>query len=336
MEPAIEVQKLFFQHIKDNLPAHISLVEEISELLSVSNDSAYRRIRGEKALSFDEIRALCIHFKLSLDQLFYLGTDSIIFTGKRMKGEDLDMENWLLYVLKQMQYINSLPGPELISLNKDIPIFHHFNFAELAAFKFFFWMKTILQVPALNKKNYVADEYIETLHEISRKIIEQFNKIPAQEVWTVECIHCTIRQIEYYKESKVFVSARDIVDIYNALEKTIDHIETQVEQGCKFAIGDPPGGHKASYKMHVNEFILGDNAHVVTANNSPHAVYMNHSVLEIMSTKDKYFTWHTYDHIQNIMRRSTLISGAGERERRKFFSTMREKIDNRRRAIGNY
>ncbi len=52
-----DVQQIFFQHIKSNLAAHLSLVDEVAELLNISNDSAYRRIRGEKPLSFEEIKS---------------------------------------------------------------------------------------------------------------------------------------------------------------------------------------------------------------------------------------------------------------------------------------
>src|SRR5450755_606756 len=76
-----DVQQVFFQHIKSNLAAHLSLVDEIADLLSISNDSAYRRIRGEKPLSFDEIKILCAHYKISLDQLFHLSNDSFLFSG---------------------------------------------------------------------------------------------------------------------------------------------------------------------------------------------------------------------------------------------------------------
>jgi len=104
MEQA-DVQQVFFQHIKNNLPPHLSLVDEIAELLNISNDSAYRRIRGEKGISFDEIRTLCLHFKISLDQLFYLNSESVIFTGNLANSTNFSFDLWLLYILKQVEYM---------------------------------------------------------------------------------------------------------------------------------------------------------------------------------------------------------------------------------------
>ena len=51
-------QQLLFQQIRDKLPPHISLVDEMEDLLEISQDSAYRRIRGEKELSFGEMQKL--------------------------------------------------------------------------------------------------------------------------------------------------------------------------------------------------------------------------------------------------------------------------------------
>ena len=54
----ISVQQKFFLEIKNQLPSHLSLVDEIADLLNISPDSAYRRIRGEKPIDFEEIKKL--------------------------------------------------------------------------------------------------------------------------------------------------------------------------------------------------------------------------------------------------------------------------------------
>lgn len=60
-------QTVLMQHLKDSLPANLSFVDELADVLACSNDSAYRRIRGETALSIEDIAAVCKHFKLSFD-----------------------------------------------------------------------------------------------------------------------------------------------------------------------------------------------------------------------------------------------------------------------------
>ncbi len=330
MENANGVQQLFFQHVKNNLPSHLSLVDEIAELLNISNDSAYRRIRGEKPISFDEIRTLCTHFKISLDQLFHLDTDTIIFSGKSINNKDFSFDLYLQNILKQLIHMNSFDHREVLFLSKDIPIFHHFNFPELAAFKSFFWMKTILQYPSYSKSLFIADDFKESLKQTCGKIIDEYNKIPSQEIWNIESINSTIRQIEYYKDTKVFASAQDIIKVYDCLQKTVDHIENQAELGYKFSLTEKQPIKRGDFKFYINEFILGDNTYLVTLNDS-RIVFVNHSVLNTITTKDVFFREHIYEHFQNIIRKSTQISGVGEKERSRFFNALRDKIENSRK-----
>ena len=67
-----EIQQQLFSVLKQKLPAHISLVDELGDLLGLSADSVYRRIRGEKPIDLIELKKICDHYRLSLDQLLQL------------------------------------------------------------------------------------------------------------------------------------------------------------------------------------------------------------------------------------------------------------------------
>lgn len=101
-----ELQKRFFNQLKSRLPQHMSMVDEIAELLNISNDSSYRRIRGEKAITLEEIQKLCNHFKLSLDQLLSIDTDTTLFYGQWADYRNFNFETYLADMLRQLQQIN--------------------------------------------------------------------------------------------------------------------------------------------------------------------------------------------------------------------------------------
>src|SRR6185503_6012151 len=142
--------------------------------------------------------------------------------------------------------------------------------------------------------------------------------LPSQEIWNTENINSTIRQVEYYKNSGVFASRQDIIAIYDCLQKTIDHLECQAEVGHKLAAGNSGNGKGATYKMYVNELILGDNT-ILTVLGDRKITYINHSVLNYLVTSDPGFCEYTYQNIRNLIKRSTLISEVGEKERKRFF-----------------
>lgn len=60
------------------MPDNLSFVHEIAELLEISYDSAYRRIRGEKELSLEELHRLSHKFEVSLDFLLGLQSNHVV------------------------------------------------------------------------------------------------------------------------------------------------------------------------------------------------------------------------------------------------------------------
>lgn len=324
-------QQLFFQHIKGLLPPHLTMVDEVAEVLNISNDSAYRRIRGEKPIALEEIRKLCIHFKISLDQLLHLNSDSVLFNGKLTDKTNFSFELYLENVLRHMQMINSVPEKELYYWAKDAPVMYYYQFPELAAFKFFFWMRTVLEYPELSKSKFSFNDFDEKLRNMGEKILATYNDIPSHEIWNVDNINTYIQQIEYYKDTNVFSSKKDILILYESLEKMVDHIEEQAEAGFKFN-SNAKASKKASVKIYVNEFIIGDNTVMAVLNKKP-IVFLNHSFINVTSTQDPVFCNYMYEYFQRLIRKSTLISSGSEKQRSSFFNPIREKIDLRKKAL---
>lgn len=330
MEPA-GAQQLFFQHLKSVLPPHLSVVDEVADLLNISTDSAYRRIRGEKPISLDEIKKLCTQFKISLDQFMHLNSDSVLFTGKLADRTNFSFELYLQNFLREMQMINSFDEKEMFYWPKDAPVFYYYQFPELAAFKFFFWMKTVLEYPAYSKAKFKFSEFDQQLRTVAEKLLETYNNIPSTEIWNVDNINTYIQQIEYYKETNVFNSKDDIILLYERLDNMVDHIEAQAEAGYKFncntktQVGAP-------INIYVNEFIIGDNTVVAVLNKTP-VTFLNHSFLNIWSTKDPIFSKYMLDYFQRLIRKSTLVSSVNEKQRNNFFTPIREKIDLRKKAL---
>ena len=70
-----ELQLEFFNYLKSTLPAQVSLADQLCDLLDISSDSAYRRLRGEKIITLLELKRICEHYHLSLDQILQLKND---------------------------------------------------------------------------------------------------------------------------------------------------------------------------------------------------------------------------------------------------------------------
>src|SRR6478609_507281 len=140
-----QLQANLFQHIKAVLPSNLSLADEVADVLDVIIYSAYRRIRGEKQLYFEEIQKLSNRFHISVDKVLNTTTDSILFYGSSIQHENFDFSKYLDNIYNNVAHIAGVEHKKLFNFSKDIPIFYYCMFPELAAFKFFVWLKTLLQ-----------------------------------------------------------------------------------------------------------------------------------------------------------------------------------------------
>ncbi|MEO6330426.1 MAG: hypothetical protein ABIO55_15940, partial [Ginsengibacter sp.] len=113
---AVDLQIAFLKEIKNQLPQHLALVDALAEQLNISNDSAYRRIRGEKHLALDEIQVLSAHFKISLDSFLQLQNDGLLFWGKNIDRQTFDFENYLQGIVKQLEYFASASEKKMFYL----------------------------------------------------------------------------------------------------------------------------------------------------------------------------------------------------------------------------
>lgn len=322
-----EIQVQFFQHIKNLLPPYKSLVDEISDLLEISNDSAYRRIRGEKFIDLEEIKIISQHFHISLDQVFNLDSNAIVFHGKLNSFTKDSFEDWLTDALKQLQLIYSQKSKHIYYLVKDMPPFYQFYYPELASFKYFFWMKSILNLENLRHEKFSIDNpMLQPLKEIGLKCIQLYNMIPTTEIWNEEGINVTIKQIFMYYEMGIVKSADEARLLYGQLKELVNHLEKMAESGKKFDIGKQPTENSAEYNMFVNEMVIGDNTFLAQLDNF-RITYLNHSVMYFIGSMDPKFNDALFFNLDNLMKKSTLISSVGEKERLQFFNRLRRKID---------
>jgi hypothetical protein len=326
---APDTQVLFFQHLKAVMPPHLSLVDEVADLLGISPDSAYRRIRGEKPISLEEVRKLCLHNNLSIDHMLNLRSDYFIFSGRLKEGEEQSFDLWMDDLYQKFQYVSSLKHTHLYSLLKDISPFVHFQIPELATFKFYLWTKSILHHENMKHVKFdFKDPRYDSYTAKGKKIIDLYNRIPTSEIWNVESINSTLRQIHFHYEAGSFRNKLDAKLLYNKVEELLDHIEMEAEAGLKFNIGEKPNTSSAEFQIYVNELILGDNT-ILVETDTARMTFLNHSVLYFVHTTDEKFNAQMYEHFQIIMKKSTLISKVGEKERAGFFNRLREEVQQR-------
>lgn len=326
--PSYQSQEFLFQRIKELLPPHASLVDSVANILHVSNDSAYRRIRGETPLVLDEARELCHYFKLSLDQILNVQEGATMFQNVRINTKSYSYIKYLTEIIRQVEYAGSFIHKEIIYLTKDMSLFHNFYYRPLIAFRYFFWMKSIVQHPDFANKEFEFSCLSQDIEKLSLELASVYCKVPSIEIWNTECINSAISQIEFYKDSGWFATSADIKTVYESLTASIEHLKHQVEFGCKFMPDESPETKKTNFRFFYNRIILGDNT-IMVVTDKVKTVFINYDVLNYMFTRDENFCDPCYTDMHNMMKRSTLISQTSEKQRNIFFGIMLNKVKDR-------
>ena len=326
--PLPGIQEKLFCLIRDRLPQKVSLVDQVAAILHLSADSAYRRIRGETILLLDEAAELCKVFGLSLDQVANFQSGDVLFRNVHISNQALSFRQYLEGLYAQIKSLRPFNRKEVIYMSKDLPVFHNFYFRPLIAFRYFFWMKTHLGHPDFENIKFSFDLLPDDVEALSRSITAEYTRFPSTEMWNTESINSTISQIEFSRDSGHFLRELDIRIIYEALEASVRHVQLQAETGQKFIPGEPSAEREPNYRFFYNRVVLGDNT-IMVDTDAGRSVFINYGHLNYIQTSDREFCNAMRADFDNLIRRSTLISQTGERQRNIFFQIILQKIKTR-------
>ncbi|MBI5858931.1 MAG: helix-turn-helix domain-containing protein [Sphingobacteriales bacterium] len=327
-----EIQQQLFQGIKRKLSSEESVVDEVAKLLDMSTDSVYRRMRGEISITFDELYKLATHYHISLDQLMGIQQGGFLFQGNILNPQTHRYDAYLKGMMNTLAYFNSFQKKEFYYLGKDLPVFHYFQFKELAAFKYFFWMGTLIFFPEFRNKKISLDDYPEELFELGQKNLAFYNQLDSYEIWNMESLNSTLRQIEYYIDTGMFKSDHDALRVYEVMEKIFNHLEEQAKLGYKFNYEDTTKSPLGKYNCYFNEIVLLDNSMMAVLDDYKMSL-IPYTAINYMMTRDISFSDNLYNYIQNLMRRSTRISEVSEKERARFFKKINDRIESRKKSL---
>lgn len=332
MEKTANLQELLFEKIRDALPPYESLVDIISDILNISNDSAYRRIRGEKKLDVDEFVLLCRKYSLSADELSQIDNHQVCFNYFKLQEKEFSFESYLETIYTDLRNLVKQGNPQLYLIFNEINIFQILQFPAIAAFKFFFWSKSNLAFPGYTESVFSPDHISNVIRKYCRDIVELYIQVPSIELISTEFLSSMIKQLEFYYEAGFFRQKDDIVMLCDNLTDLLVHLKKQSELGFKFAFNSKPVGTENNYRLFLNELVIVDNT-VIAVSDKRIVSYITNNVVNLLVSHNKVYCADNLHWAKNLVGKSTLISGAAERDRNSYFSKMNEQVNRFRAKI---
>jgi hypothetical protein len=301
------IQSIFLEQIKSKLKPNTSFADELAELLSISRDSAYRRIRGETILSLDESKLLCLRYGVSLDNLISGSGSMVSFHYRVVDGINFTFENWLKSILTNLE-----------TFAKDIPVFYYFNSPLLGPFKMFFWMSSVLKDESFRSVKFSPELVPAGLITVGNKIYRLYSETPRIEIWSEETLSVTLRQIEFYHECGFFAEPAYAVRLCDEYLSLVREIRSWATVGYK-------GKPEFKFNLYKNDLLIGDNT-IFFRMGDKRVTFIPFNTMNILTTADDSFCKKTEDYLINLTSKSILISTSGEKDRNKFFNLMEDKI----------
>ncbi|WP_258097962.1 helix-turn-helix domain-containing protein [Marinoscillum pacificum] len=324
-----DIQISFLEWVKIKNP-QLRFADELVTLLDISKDSAYRRMRGDTLLTFNEIRKISQHFNASLDTFFNLSKDTVLF-HKRMLNVNFGYNEFLNAVLQSIQLIQRKESYHMTFIAKDIPPFHYFRFPELSAFKSYFWMKSILKEPTLSNKVFNRNVISPEMTRLCEEIWDAYQQVPSLEIWSDETFNVTLRQMEYSYEVGALTKVQ-LETLINELRQLLNLLAEEAEAGVKKSPCNKPVPN-GRYELYYNEIEIGDNT-IFFSMDEQRMVHKTYNMLNLLSTTDNEFCENIERYITTILQKSIPISNSSEKERMRFFNTMHSKLNEFERVTG--
>jgi hypothetical protein len=319
-------QAILMQRIKNALPANMSLVDELADLLKVSNDSAYRRMRGETQLSIEEIALICKRFKISFDAFINSGDDSFVsFTYHQLSSHVNTFREYLQGIKNDLDQVMKFPENDrhIVFAAEDIPVFQHFAHPYLTAFKIFYWNKSILNAKGYEDNKFDTTHVDQDLLQLAADIYERYAKISSVEIWSDDTVNSTLKQIEFYWDSGAFKSKQDALRVCEEVNLMFTRISKQAEMNVKLDLNNKPASSENNYALYHSDVMIGNNC-VMSVMGNMKGAYISYHTFNVMLTTNVNFCNETDLWLKNLIRKSNLISGVAEKQRYRYFKRIDE------------
>jgi hypothetical protein len=317
----MEAQKRLFEMIRLRIPDQYRMADIIEELLGVSTDSAYRRIRGEKDLSFSELEKLCRHFHVSVDEVLSASAGQ----GALFRHTSVNMADQPSYV----RYIERLSGTlsdlrhtddcEMFFTAQDIPFYHFLKHTELLFFKLYVW-HDVVNPERISFRTFCDRLDQKTILPIYEQMYRSYMQIPSSEIWTNQTVDTVLRLLDFYVETGAFDSKETVLLLLNSLLQLLDTVNTCAVNGHKDDKKQTPFALYACSVDLENNFML-------TRHGDRRVCTIKLYTVNSIATDNEAVCRETEKWTNDLMLKSTLISGrTSERERFRFFRTAKNKV----------
>ncbi|MFN7301897.1 MAG: helix-turn-helix domain-containing protein [Bacteroidota bacterium] len=300
--------------LRAGIPANRNAAQTVADVLDISLDAAYRRLRGQSPLTLEEGMKLAAALGLSLDALAASGKGQIVFELEAAADDHDSRTSNLERLLQMGKALAEDPEARIVHTQEDIIPFRMYGYRQLRAFKHYHWERLYADDTASR-----FDPATENLQrdEAAAGIYRLYMRIPSLEVWSEYSLDSTLRQIRYDMETGHFSSAKDALEVTADLHLLLDDLQEQARTGRKHREND--------FQLFWSEIAVFNGSLMLYAKGFQR-VYAGHHTMHYLSTSNLDYCRQTEQWNDLLLRRSLNLTGYAEKLRYRFFSLLKQRV----------
>lgn len=327
----MESQIKFLKQCDEKI-GNTNLANALADLLGVNKDAAYRRMRGTTALTFDEIKKISLAFRVSVDSAINYQGSTVPFQFNAMFQEKFKILDYLRNIANELDSLRDVENAHMTLTLMDLPYFRQFGFPALSRFKLFYWQRSVLNLESYRHKKFDWEEPMEEYEVITNQVYEYYHGVASREIWAPETLDSTIKQVQYFADSGLFVSKDSARQICDDLQTLFSKLEREAELGKKFIQVDGKS-ISSPFEMYQSDIFLSNNCIQARRGDNTYTYVSFNSFNSLMSFNPE-FAEECNKWVEQIRLKSILLSEVSEKLRYQFFQGLRMKLDRLREYLG--
>ncbi len=315
-------QRRLFAYINETFDKKYNIAQVLQDLLKVSADSAYRRIRSETPLSFDEFALICQEWHLPFEMFINAKSRGIVFEKFEHGSVDTAISSHINSIVDFAKSLTERPGTMLYEINEELNILRIFNSELFSAFKIFVWNKSFLNNARLEGKSFDMAFVAEVKEQLQQSALMNgfYQHTDSTEILFDEILDVYLKQLLYYHECGFIDSPATSLTLLNELRQVLEQLQEDVNRGHKTRSGE---GQLIAY---YSEIPLLNSVFLVKSHDGLR-MFQGLQTLDYLTTTNEAYCKEVLERIENCFKRCIRLDGAAEKVRHQYFAGLFARLD---------
>ncbi|MBB4078570.1 hypothetical protein GGR28_001183 [Lewinella aquimaris] len=325
-------QRIFLDRLGQRFASRSQLVQEVSKVLHVGRDAVYRRLRGDTALTADELMLLAKTFEVRTEISPHSKgrVPTLRYPeGRRFVQNEFDH---FIHLIKGLEAMKNLPGARADIASPELPMYYEMATPMLRNFKIFMFGITTWNLAKWKKCSFSPDLISKSLHDVVDQVIRGYYTVPARELWSIGILDVTLRQINYLAQVGRFENTEHLYQLFDELFLIVDHLEKMVHTGKRFPLGETPTDNSPDFRVYHNE--LSNTSNIVLVNSDVRSYLFTTLVNpNYIATSDPELCTEVQQWFDNLIEYGSALHSEAGKYAAQYFGYLRNQIRQQRERI---